>query len=302
VRRRAEAVLESDGNDTAVKHPTVHPRTDLWMTHKSVALTLAVLATSWIAPAEAQVREPEPDLYRFVSDTAAGGLWVNPGAAGFNRRVTLIGHYTWGRPRDEGWTTSQYLVGLQSGVLGFGYRHDEFEGAGTFSQGDAYTLSAGVAGERGGVGIARTWRTVGPADGSWELGGLVKASDQVRVGIVWRDIGSPEVRDTARDSRLIGAATLTPQGRRLSFSLQGDYRTGAGDFRAFRIGGAATLLDVVDALVVAEWDGDGDFRGLAIGFEIRQSTGTAVGVVRLDSDGDARAASAGLLANVGERP
>lgn len=249
-----------------------------------------------------QTREPEIARYRFVSDAATAGLWVNPGASGFNRRVKLIGHYTWNRPREEGWTTAQYLVGLQSGVVGFGYRHDEFDGDGPFSQGDAYTVSVGIADERTGLGLSRTWRTVGPTEGSWELGALARASDRVILGLVWRDIGSPEVRGVTRESRLLGAVTLAPPNGRFSLSAQADYRTGEGDFRAFRVGGAAAVLAVIDGLAVAEWDGDGDFLGLSLGVQIRQSTGTALGVVGLDSSGDARAASAGMLVNVGERP
>jgi hypothetical protein len=248
-----------------------------------------------------QTREPEIARYRFVSDAATAGLWVNPGAAGFNRRVKLIGHYTWNRPREEGWTTAQYLVGLQSGVVGFGYRHDEFDD-GPFSQGDAYTVSVGIADARTGLGLSRTWRTVGPAEGSWELGALARASDRVTLGLVWRDIGSPEVREETRESRLLAAVTVAPPKGRFSFSAQADYRTGGGGFRAFRIGGTAAVLEVMNGLAVAEWDGDGDFLGLSLGVQIRQTTGAAIGVVGLDSSGDARTASAGLLADVGQRP
>lgn len=226
---------------------------------------------------------------------------MNPGAAGFNRRVTIVAHYTWDRPHDEGWTTGQYLIGLQSGVLGFGYRHDEFDGAGEFAQGDAYTVTAGLAGDRMGVGVSRTWRTVGPTEGSWDVGGMLRASDQITAGLVWRDIGTPEVRDTTRESRLIGALTASPRTSPLWFAGQIDYRTAEGDFRAFRIGGGAAIVDVVDALAVAEWDGDGDFLAFMIGITIKQPTGSALGVARLGSDGDARAASVGLLANVGTR-
>lgn len=267
-------------------------------------MALALLALGFTAPSQlpGQTREPEIARYRFVSDAATAGLWVNPGASGFNRRVKLIGHYTWNRPREEGWTTAQYLVGLQSGVVGFGYRHDEFDGDGPFSQGDAYTVSVGIADARTGLGLSRTWRTVGPTEGSWELGALARASDRVILGLVWRDIGSPDVRGVTRESRLLGAVTLAPPNGRFSLSAQADYRTGEGDFRAFRVGGAAAVLAVIDGLAVAEWDGDGDFLGLSLGVQIRQSTGAALGVVGLDSSGDARAASAGMLVNVGERP
>lgn len=269
------------------------------MTRRLLTTILAIAALLTAVDAAAQTREPEIIRYRFVSDTTTAGLWVNPGVAGFNRRVKLIGHYTWNRPRDEGWTTGQYLIGLQSGVVGFGYRHDEFEAEGEFSQGDAYTVSVGHAGRRMGLGVSRTWRTVGPAEGSWEIGALLEASRLMDVGLVWRDIGTPEVRGTPRDSRLIGAATLTPPERRFTFSAQVDYSTASDDFRAFRIGATAEVLDVVDALATAEWDGDGDFLGLFIGLEVARRTGTAHGVVGFDSNGDARAASAGVVANVG---
>lgn len=254
------------------------------------------------SPAFAQTRDPALRGYRFVSDLGYGsGVWVNPAASGFSRRNQLLGHARWNRPEDESWTLSQFLISLQWSIVGFGYRHDEFdELEGGFSQGDAYTLSAGFASSRSGIGVSRTWRTVGPADGSWEIGWLF-ASPQVTAGLVWRDIGSPDVRGTERRERLVGGVSYVAAPDRLRLSLQADFLTGDAEFEAFRVGGRYTLvrrnagaIQVLDTMVLADWAGDGDFQGLAVGVMLRFGMAVAAAVGELNSSGDARGASLGV--------
>ncbi len=252
--------------------------------------------------AVAQTRDPALHTYRFVSDLGyASGVWVNPAASGFNRVNRLLGHATWNRPEGEGWSLGQFLISLQWSIIGFGYRHDEFdELEGTFSQGDAYTVSAGFATARSGLGVSRTWRTVGPAEGSWEIGWML-ASPQVTAGLVWRDIGTPTVRGIRRRERVVGGLTYVAVPDRFQISLQSDYLTRAGDFDAFRVGGRYTLvrrtlgaIRLVDALVLADWDGDGDFQAFAIGLMVRHGSGQAAGVGLLESGGDVRGANLGI--------
>lgn len=246
------------------------------------------------SPAAAQSREPAVASYRFVSDLeSSSGIWVNPAATGFNTQIHAFGHITWDRPRNRGWRVGQYLIGLQSGVIGFGYRHDEFssaEGEG-FAQGDAYTVSVGHAVGQTGLGVSRTWRTVGDAEGSWEIGSVQRVSPELTLGVLWRDLGSPLVRGVVRPERLIGAATYSRANIRVALQL--DYKLDGGDFNAFRFGVNFLLPAAVVALANAEWNGDGDFVGLTIGASIlhRNIFGTAV--AGTDSDLDVRTASAG---------
>jgi hypothetical protein len=263
-----------------------------------LALAIALFASSAVA----QTRDPALQAYRFVSDLGfSSGIWVNPAASGFNRVNRLLGHASWDRPEDEGWSLGQYLISLQWSIIGFGYRHDEFdEAAGAFSQGDAYTLSAGFATSRSGLGFSRTWRTVGPSDGSWEIGWIL-ASPQVTAGLVWRDIGSPDVRGTRRPERVVGGLTYVALPDRLRLSLQADFLTGDGEFDAIRVGGRYTFfrgtrgaIRLLDAVALADWDGDGDFQSLALGVMVRHGSGLAAGVGELDSGGDLRGASLGV--------
>lgn len=249
----------------------------------------------------AQTRDPALHDYRFVSDLGyASGVWVNPAASGFSRRNQLLGHATWNRPEAQSWSLSQFLISLQWSIVGFGYRHDEFdELEGGYSQGDAYTLSAGFASSRSGIGVSRIWRTVGPAEGSWEIGWLL-TSPQVTAGLVWRDIGSADVRGIRRRERLVGGLSYVAVPDRLRLSLQADFLTGDAEFDAFRIGGRYTLvrstvgtIRVLDAMLLADWAGDGDFQGLAVGVMVRHEMGVAAGVGELDASGDLRGASLG---------
>ncbi|UCF19017.1 MAG: hypothetical protein JSU87_13955 [Gemmatimonadota bacterium] len=269
------------------------------MRHLTVLAIGLALATAPL-PAAGQTREPEAYEYAFVSQPGLGsGLWTNPGSAGFNQMTRLIGHITVDRPEGGEWSTGQYLLGLQIGPIGFGYRHDEFE-SGTYAQGDAYTLSGGLSQGRNGLGVSRTWRQVGePSQGSWEIGYVSYAAAGVSGGIVWRDIGSPEVRDTVRDERLVGAISYRPRELPLSLSLQADYRLGGpNEFNAFRVGGTVRIGGVVDALALAQWSGEGDFDGFRIAAAIRQPRLTAVGGAGLSKGGDARTASAGVSIDV----
>ncbi len=260
--------------------------------HTRTSLIAGLALLLGMTPALGQTRDPEPEAYSFVSGTGHGAaLWVNPGAAGFNRAVYLLGHWTWDRPEDGDWSTGQYAVGFHSRIVAFGYRHDEFPSGG---RGDAYTLALGVAQGRNGIGVSRTWRTVGDAEGSWDIGYVNHALSGVSLGLVWRDIGSPEVRDSVRYERLIAALTYRPTTTSISISAQGDYRLDGGRFNGFRVGGSVMILGSLDAFALAEWDGEGDFVALRLGATAGGGRGRLFGGAGLDSDGNARTASAGL--------
>jgi hypothetical protein len=263
-----------------------------------LSLALWLGATS----AAGQVREPEVQSYSFVSEAPnVYGFWVNPGATATGEPTRLAGHMTFDRPEGAGWSNAQYMLSLQAGPVAFGYRHDEFGAPGGFSQGDAYTLALGLATGLYGLGVSRTWRTVGPTEGSWEIGWVARSESGVSGGLVWRDVGSPEVRNTVRHERLLGALTYRPGLSPFSLSLQADYRLDGGKLRALRIGGSLKLIRVLEALALAEWDGGGDFEGFRLGVIVRQQTTTLTAGAGLDSNGDARTASAGVVFDMPRR-
>jgi hypothetical protein len=142
--------------------------------------------------------------------------------------------------------------------------------------------------------VSRTWRAVGDAQGSWEIGYVNHATSGVSVGLVWSDIGSPTVRDTVRYERLIGALTYRPPTATVSVSAQGDYRLDGGRFNGFRIGGSFMILGSLDTFALAEWDGEGDFVAFRLGATVGGGRGKLFGGAGLDSGGNARTTSAGL--------
>lgn len=267
------------------------------MTRPAMTLFFALLSVAVIfdfAPASAQTRDPELDNYRLVSDLNHGMvMWVNPAGLGMTpRRSTLMGHVTWERPEDGDWGLAQYMVGFQARIVGFGYHHDEFSGRG-FSQGDAYTLAAGLGRANTSFGVSRTWYTVGETEGSWVLGAGLTSQTAV-VGVVWRDIGSPQVRDSVRAERLIAAVTVRPSASPLTVSGEIDYLLEGSDLRVFRIGGGWTFMEKLRAQALIGWDGDGDFQGFVISAQLRLDEATAVGAARLDAGGDAGSGSLGV--------
>ena len=265
------------------------------LTRLNLTVVLSLLFLLSAAPSAAQDREPELQAYTFVSQAGfAGAIWDNPAAGGFNRMTRLVGAITFDRPEAGDWEAGQYSVGLQSGAISFGYRHDEFSGMEGFAQGDAYTVAAGIGQGASAIGVSRTWRSVGPSDGSWEIGTIARSASGISAGFVWRDIGSPDVRGVRRRERLIGALTYRGQNSPFAVSLQADYEKDGGRFRALRIGGNYLLAGTVNALALAQWDGDGDFDGFRIGALIRLGKTLGLGGAGLSAGGDARTASAGL--------
>lgn len=246
-------------------------------------------------PAAGQYRVPETQTFRFVSEIGnAAGIYVNPAAAGFFTATLLTGNVTFDRPEGSGWTTGQYQFGAQWGPLAGGYSHDEYSDTTGFAQGDAYTVGAGFAAGGNSVGVSRTWRTVGEAESSWDVGYLYMSRFGAALGLVWRDIGSPVVRDTVLDERVVGAVSFRePKRDRFSLSVQADYRLKESDFRAFRIGGSVTLANVVEIMGQIEWDGEGDFQGFRIGLNLLGKSWMGTGVAGLESTGDVRSGNVG---------
>jgi hypothetical protein len=112
--------------------------------------------------------------------------------------------------------------------------------------------------------------------------------------LVWRDIGSPEVRDTVRDSRVIGGLTIRPDAGAVSISGEADWFRGRGEFRAFRFGGTWRAAAAAELMGLLAWNGDGDFEAIWLGVRVPLGAGAATGAAQLDSNLDARRASVGL--------
>lgn len=255
--------------------------------------TILTLVTA--VSAAGQTREPEPWTYVFVSEAYSKfGYWVNPGATGFGQPTRVSGYITFDRPEGDNWSVAQYTAGFQANVLAFGYRHDEFQDTIGFSQGDAYMLSLGYERGGNGIGVSRTWRTVGDAAGSWDIGWVSQTRSGFAAALVWRDLGSPVVRGVVRRERLIGGITFRPVPVRFSGSLQADYQKDGGKFRAFRVGGSFRLAQAFDVSALAQWNGDGDFDGFRIGLVYTGRKATVAGGAGLNKEGDIRTGSAGL--------
>jgi hypothetical protein len=112
--------------------------------------------------------------------------------------------------------------------------------------------------------------------------------------LVWRDIGSPTVRDTVRDKRLIGAVTAQPSQGRVILEAELDYNLNDKSLRVFRVGAGLTFKSKLRARGLLGWDGDGDFVGLVISGDLRLGRATAWGAAGLDAGGDLGNANLGL--------
>ena len=248
------------------------------------------------ASAGAQTRDPEAMTFTLVSEYGPPiALFVNPAVVGIMRhRTSFMGQMTWDRPKDGKFKLGQYLAGLQAKMFGFGYQHDDFAPGHAFAQGDVYTVVMGGGRGNAGFGGSFTWRTVGDSDPSWVLGSGY-ATRTTSLGFVWRDIGSPVVRDTVRESRIISGLTVKPSEGRFTLSAELDYSTQRSKIRTLRFGGGLAAARKFRFQALLGWDGDGNFLGFLLSGRMRLGKeGAAFGAAKLDSGGDAGSGTLGL--------
>ena len=234
-----------------------------------------VMAAAGPRPAAAQLYPALAQRYLLTTDVRDGrAVWVNP--AGLARRVEASLAADVSADRDAGvLRVAQYGLSLMSRNLGFGWKRDRYPGgtgASTFAAG------VGMGDEVLSAGVVHRWYQGG--QGAWDLALRGHATGTIDLSLVWRDVGSPVVRDTVYRSRLVPAAGLRLAGGRFLAGVEGDVAPNLGSLRQLRAG-ATLSLGSVTVSVRGAFAGAAAGRGLAIaiGLEGASYRGTMVGIL-----------------------
>lgn len=263
---------------------TWRPALGLWV----AALVIAVAGPR---PAAAQLYPALAQRYLLTTDVRdERAVWVNP--AGLARRseaslaADLSGDRAGGTLR-----VAQYGLSLMSRNLGLGWKRDRYPGG---TGASTYAVGAGMGDDVLSAGVLHRWNQGG--QGAWDLALRGGATGTIDLSLVWRDMGSPVVRDTVYRSRLVPAAELRLAGGRFRAGVEGDVSPGLGSLRQLRAGATLSLGPVVVS-VRGAFTGPTTDRGfaIAIGIEGAASRGTVVGLVPSGAGGIQTIGASGAL-------
>jgi len=198
-----------------------------------------VVACPWQAAAQRYAAQPARYLLTTnVSDARA--LWVNPAALMRGIEASLGGDATLDRTGGA-LRLAQFGLSIQSRNLGFGWSHNRYPGG--FSAND-YALALALGDEALSVGATRHWFRGGLSTGSWDVAIRARVTPALEVSFVWRDIGSPIVRDTVPHewpTSIIPAAGLLLFGGRLHASMEAQVEADLSGVREVRAGAVLAL-------------------------------------------------------------
>jgi hypothetical protein len=257
-----------------------------------------VMAAAGARPAAAQLYPALAQRYLLTTDVRdERAIWVNP--AGLARRIQASLAADVSMDRDAGaLRVAQYGVSFMSRNLGFGWKRDRYPGGLGAS---TYAVGAGLGDDVLGAGVLRRWNQGG--QGSWDLALRGHATGTIDLSLVWRDVGSPVVRDTVYRSRLVPAVGLRLAGGRFLAGVEEDVAPSLGALGQVRAGATLALGPIVVS-VRGAFAGAAAGRGIAIaiGLEGASYRGTLVGLVPSGSGGLQTFGASGALVAAPGRP
>ena len=270
---------------------TLRPALGLW------AAALA-LAAAGARPAAAQLYPALAQRYLLTTDVRdERSVWVNP--AGLARRIEASLAADVSADRSAGaLRTAQYGVSFMSRNLGFGWKRDRYPDGTAAS---TYAVGTGLGDDVFGAGVLRRWNHGG--QGAWDIALRGHATGTIDLSVVWRDIGSPFVRDTVYRAHLVPAAGVRLAGGRFLAGIEGDVAQGLGSLGQVRAGATLALGPVVVS-VRGAFAGASAERGLAIaiGLEGASYRGALVGLVPSGSGGPRTIGASSALVAVTSGP
>ncbi|HWO89720.1 MAG TPA: hypothetical protein VNL98_11285 [Gemmatimonadales bacterium] len=132
---------------------------------------------------------------------AGPAIWVNPAGLA-SRDASIEGHLT--LRRDSAVDFANAGLAIITNGLAFGYQRDR---RGDGGSGAAYALALGLGDPVFSLGISRRWyKSSGVLTGTWDVGTNWRPAPPFTLTLVWRDAGSPRMRDTAVSAVLIPGA------------------------------------------------------------------------------------------------
>jgi hypothetical protein len=227
----------------------------------AVAVTLAV-AAACPRHAAAQLYRPLPQRYLLTTDVFDGrAVWVNP--AGLARRFEAsIGADATVEHRAGSTRLSQYGVTVRSRNLAVGWLHDRYPGA---SGANNFAFGVGLGDEGLSLGATRLWYGGPRGDKAWDIAARGRLTRTFDVSVVWRNAGSPAVRDTSYGASIIPAVALHLLEGRIVAGAEWDLATDLHALQEVRVGATCIVGTGVAISLRSEFSPGASRRGFAVG-------------------------------------
>jgi len=199
-----------------------------------------------LPPAPAHVELTQAQQYLQVTDAVdARALWVNPAGLSRSSEASIGLDFT-AADSLSGVRVRQYGALIASHAIAAGWEHDDLPGG---TSGNTFAVGAGLGSERLGVGGTRRWyRGPGANAGTWEIGAHLHTVPALDLAAIWRNIGSPTVRDSILEETLIAGAALDIVGR---VRASADWQLATSGFVTRRVRVGLSLLAGRGVLVSA---------------------------------------------------
>ena len=226
-----------------------------------VAATL-VLAVACPRHATAQLYPALPQRYLLTTDAFDGrAVWVNP--AGLARRIEAsIGADATVERQPGSTRLAQFSASIRSRNVAFAWVHDRYPGS---SGANNFALGVGLGDEALSLGVTRRWYGGPRGDQAWDIAVRGRLTPLLGLSLVWRDAGSPTVRDTIYAASIIPAAAFHLLDGRLVAGVEGDLGTDLRALREIRAGATCFVAAGVAISLRGEFSPGFARRGFAVG-------------------------------------
>jgi hypothetical protein len=263
-----------------------------------VAATL-VLAVACPRYATAQLYPALPQRYLLTTDALDGrAVWVNP--AGLARRVEASLGADATVERLPGSTRlAQFGASVRSRNLAFAWVHDRYPGS---SGANNFALGVGLGDEALSLGATRRWYGGPRGDKAWDLAVRGRVTPLLNLSLVWRNAGSPTVRDTIYGASVIPAAAFHLLEGRLVAGIEGDLATDLHRFREIRSGVTCVVGASVAISLRGEFSPGFARRGFAVGMTLGAVRARATLVTLLPAGANSIGTIGGSAALVAAEP
>jgi hypothetical protein len=200
-----------------------------------------------------------PQRHLLTTDAFDGrAVWVNP--AGLARRVeaSLGADATFER-QPGSIRLAQFGASVRSRNLAFAWVRDRYPGS---SGANNYVLGVGLGDETLSLGATRRWYSGG--DKAWDLAARGRLTPLLDLSVVWRNAGSPTVRDTIYGASIIPAVAFHLLEGRVVAGVEGDLATGLRSLREIRAGATCIVGTGVAISLRGEFSPGFARRGFAV--------------------------------------
>ena len=263
-----------------------------------VAATL-ILAVACPRHATAQLYPALPQRYLLTTDVFdARAVWVNP--AGLARRLEAsLGADATLERRPGSTRLAQFGASVRSRNLAFAWIHDRYTGN---SGANNFAAGVGLGDEALSLGATRRWYGGPGGDKAWDVAARARLTPLLDLSLVWRNAGSPTVRDTIYGASIIPAAAFHLLEGRVVAGVEGDLATDLHALREIRAGATCLVGAGLAISLRGEFSPGFARRGFAVGVTLGAPRARSTLVALLPAGGNSVQTIGGSTALVASEP